>query len=441
MTLSDRRQLSTASTRHFRYGLTLIEIMIAMTMTLIVLGAMMIAFQYASQQMKVGRAVIEMSNQLRSAQELIRSDLEGVTVDPRPWSQTADANGAFEYIEGVRRDDSDAADPLFNYLGDLDDALVFTARSNGRPFRGRYNGKILESTIAEIIWWTYHDDRNADMKVDYDESVTVYRRVLLVRPDLSADPDPNWLSVSNDPNFFQLNDISTRNSSGQLVANSLADLSLRQNRYCHGPVFPHPLMRNELVDRRKAALDPSGTLVFTGDDIVLTDTCGFDVRVYSPDSQIYQVANMVVEPGDPGFTAGGSDDGAFVDLGFNIDHLAGNPPTAGTPFDPNPWFGDWPTYKSGCYYPSANGNGRELVYDTWTPFYEHDGVAQYSSPADAGTNGLDDDGANGVDDNTERDTMPPYPAPLRGIKVSFRIVEKGTKQVRQTSVVHSFLPQ
>ena len=42
-----------------RRGLTLIEIMIALTMTLIVLGAMMQAFQYASGQMQMGRATME----------------------------------------------------------------------------------------------------------------------------------------------------------------------------------------------------------------------------------------------------------------------------------------------------------------------------------------------------------------------------------------------
>ena len=41
-----------------RRGLTLIEIMIALTMTLIVLGAMMQAFQYASGQMQMGREEI-----------------------------------------------------------------------------------------------------------------------------------------------------------------------------------------------------------------------------------------------------------------------------------------------------------------------------------------------------------------------------------------------
>ena len=70
-----------------RFGLTLVEIMIALTMTLIVLGAMMTAFSFASQQMQMGRGVMEMANRLRAAEELFRSDLRNVTV-AIPWARS-----------------------------------------------------------------------------------------------------------------------------------------------------------------------------------------------------------------------------------------------------------------------------------------------------------------------------------------------------------------
>ena len=79
-----------------RRGLTLIEIMIALTMTLIVLGAMMQAFQYASGQMQMGRATMELANRLRSAEELLRSDLSNLTVEPRPYTGNTNPNGYFE---------------------------------------------------------------------------------------------------------------------------------------------------------------------------------------------------------------------------------------------------------------------------------------------------------------------------------------------------------
>ena len=55
-----------------RAGLSLVEIMIALTMTLIVLVSMMSAFQYASAEMQNGRATLEMANRIRVA-ELIAS--------------------------------------------------------------------------------------------------------------------------------------------------------------------------------------------------------------------------------------------------------------------------------------------------------------------------------------------------------------------------------
>ena len=56
-------------------------------------------------------------------------------------------------------------------------------------------------------------------------------------------------------------------------------------------------------------------------------------------------------------------------------------------------------------------------------------------------NGIDDDNQNGVDDAGERETSPPYPAPLRGIEVRIRVMDYSTRQVRQVSVVADFVPE
>ena len=169
-----------------RSGLTLVEIMIALTMTLIVLGAMMTAFQFASEQMQMGRAVMEMANRLRVAEELLRDDLSNLTVDPRPYTESTNPNGYFEIVEGPLRDLSfpltafdagndgildgildsngnlvpnpidvattggvdlngnfvddrfDSTMPGNSYKGDYDDVWMGTVRSDQQPFRGRY---------------------------------------------------------------------------------------------------------------------------------------------------------------------------------------------------------------------------------------------------------------------------------------------------------------
>jgi hypothetical protein len=50
-----------------------------------------------------------------------------------------------------------------------------------------------------------------------------------------------------------------------------------------------------------------------------------------------------------------------------------------------------------------------------------------------------DDNANGlVDDVTERDTLPPYNVPLRGIKVTIRVYEPSSQTVREAVVIQNF---
>jgi hypothetical protein len=95
-------------------------------------------------------------------------------------------------------------------LGDIDDVLIFTARAKEKPYQGRVLGDpevrtagrtfyqsrfvtmpgreavhLIESNYAEIIWWTQWDDVNGNGRRDPGE-VTLYRRVLLIRPDITV---------------------------------------------------------------------------------------------------------------------------------------------------------------------------------------------------------------------------------------------------------------
>ena len=435
-----------------RIGLSLIEILIALTMTLIVLGAMMTAFQFASEKMQAGRAMMELANRARTAESLLRSDLANLTLEPRPYSQTTIPPGYFEYVEGPYRDGIDpilntSGRPKDNYLGDIDDILAMTVRSSGRAFKGRYNNGIIESPIAEVVWFTTVNDLDTGAVVEFDESlgfadsVRIHRRALLIRPDLTGSGLPTGQLLDDVNNvtavaFMQANDISVRITPGTAVntfdvfANGLTDLGERKNRFCHRYAdsiathqFPNILRREWLITR------------MTPDDILLTDVAGFNVQVYSPNSAVNNIADMIIEPGDPGFVSTGSTPalGGFVDLGFNAAASGSG------------WFHEFPNAKSNCQYSlptPATATLFDCVYDTWTPVYESDGVDQDGdSLVDEGTDGIDNDNANGVDDNRERETLPPYPHPIRGLKVSIRLIEKGSKQVHQTSVIQSFVPE
>jgi hypothetical protein len=102
-----------------------------------------------------------------------------------------------------------------------------------------------------------------------------------------------------------------------------------------------------------------------------------------------------------------------------------------------------------------------VYYDTWAQSYERDGINQdvnfegaNSHLADQGTDGLDGEPnpqpsppappfiyRNGVDDMNERETAPPFDYPLRGIEVTIRLYEPGTRQVRQATVGADFIPE
>ncbi|MEQ1905695.1 MAG: prepilin-type N-terminal cleavage/methylation domain-containing protein [Pirellulaceae bacterium] len=455
-----------------RRGMTLIEVLIAMTMTLIVLGAMMAAFRYASGEISKGRAMIELSNQLRIAQEIMRTDLEGVTVDMRPWAITAGPNGYFEYIEGVRKDyTANNLNVVNGIFGDVDDVIAMTVR--GKEFHGRDQfGDDVTSNVAEVIWWVSFENRAGSPGIvgsglDYDESVKVFRRQLLVLPQR-----PRITNQTRDyfNNFQVLADFSVRfedpdnDQVGDIVFNSLEDLAKRENRYCHhllnypqplpnppydGPLYPFLLDSNSLFDKQQTGdrletaaaflglLNPALARRFAGNDVMISDVVGFDVQVYSPNTVIQMNGGLPVAPSDIGYNAVGvtnADQGTFVDLGWS-----------GVAFDPTlPEFStlpNQPTGVLGTVFPMP-------TLDTFSKHYESNGVnddndfdASLNPLIDEATNGLDDDLANGVDDNGERETLPPYPFRIAGIKVSFRIVERTTKQVRQTSVVHSFLPK
>ena len=460
-----------------RSGLTLIEIMIALVMTLIILLAMMRAFRYANEEIAKGRAMIELSNQLRTSQETLRADLAGVTANMQPMARFGSPSGYFEYIEGPTRDNSAqlagrTADAIF---GDVDDVLCFTTRSDGQAFRGRlFNAAnsttaIIESSLAEVIWWTdYQENPPGNNRLDYDENLFVRRRALLLRPDLdlSAIPANNFAAVQR---FFLNNDISARwiDSDGdgtrdRLVANSLEDLDKRENRFAHFTypasltdpytatlaTYPFALDRATLASFRLALTGPgnlpnlSGQQTnFAGNDVMNTDACAFDVRIFSPNVPVNQVNQIPLLPSDPGYASGTLlTVGGFVDLNYDSVPFSSNTPAFSTAPAASPQNAALNFSFTSPNWLSSTA-GQDFVVDTFTRFYEVNGRDDDGTlGVDQAYNGLDDNSLNGVDDNTERETLPPYPYQISGIEVTLGVHERTTKQSRRTSIVSKFAP-
>ena len=290
----------------------------------------------------------------------------------------------------------------------------------------------VESQYAEVIWFTVHFDRNNNGTVDFDERVDLCRRQLVIAPSATVTPP----ALGTDFAPLKLNDISYRiegaAGSETCVRNTLFNLADRANRFCHNPTtYPHFLSRlggnpiaaspYALENTRRGVTNPITLAIEpSGDDVILTNVAGFDVKAFFNTANVSTNAGLYYEPDDipniSGTAPGGfttSSIGAFSDL-----------TTIGPPNRPTDWV-----------EPLDSATPTTLtrhVYDTWWNGYDV-GAAAYD--------GIDNDGQNGVDDLAERTAIPPYFDPLTGIKVVFRVIDRNTKQVRQTTVIKSFIPE
>ncbi|MDG1807437.1 MAG: prepilin-type N-terminal cleavage/methylation domain-containing protein [Pirellulaceae bacterium] len=414
--------------RRSRQGLTLVELLIAVSLTLIIVAAMIRAFKSTGDSISLGRAKMDMHNKIRVVTETLRRDLQNATHAPNP--RAGNSAGYFEIIEGLETDAVHATSDI-SFLGDHDDILALTVKSKGEPFRGRFNGVWVESYLAEVIWWVVHDDTDGSDEAGYDESLRLYRRVLLIRPDLVT------LAVDLDT-FQRDNDVSARYSDDGtgLVMNSLAELANRKNRFAHNPnQFPFE------IDDVSAALLPLEN-DFEGQDLMLDNCVAFDVKVFDPTAEVFTptaVGNglgQVVDWDDPGFAGvvaafpptsnanAYSQNGAYVNLGY--DEAVAND---------NRWFSNIPFFNN---YPLG---WNKKTYCTWWEGYERDGFDQDQNGAiDQGIDGIDNNADGIIDDNLEQETQPPYAYPLRSLEVRVRMIEKKSNQILQQTVRESFVP-
>jgi len=214
-----------------------------------------------------------------------------------------------------------------------------------------------------------------------------------------------------------------------------------------------------IFDSRMSVIRPDGS-TFTransstriGEDVILTNVIGFDVRVFDPGAPVGVPAggDSAVVPGDGGFAATPvAANGAYVDLGWNKGPY-GVVATSGQ----RPRFANLAEPLSGL----RNAAG-PAIWDTWSTHYESNGVDDDNDGvADEGADGLDNDSDGKVDESPydvdgdglftgagddpgELETLPPYRFPLRGIEIRLRCYEPSSRQVRQVTIRHSFVPR
>jgi prepilin-type N-terminal cleavage/methylation domain-containing protein len=238
-----------------RRAFTLVEMLVAMAITLVMMAAVVTLFANVSHSVRNRRATIEMSGQLRHLRNVLQQDLQGATCPGVTWQRPESNHGYIELIEGQYKEGyaSNLIDgvmpptpvnpeidhrlsiiPSSNLpftdvsgqenwitdaagLGDYDDILMLTVRNEHEPFIGRMprnvrpnNGKAVgfenweytsvESTLAEVVWYAienpgYPDDPNDASDGTADPTAgrffgepgmrTIYRRTLLIAPWLN----------------------------------------------------------------------------------------------------------------------------------------------------------------------------------------------------------------------------------------------------------------
>src|SRR3954464_15376829 len=85
-------------------GFTLIEMLVAMAITLVMMGAVVTLFANLSNSVRNRRATPEMAGQLRHVRNVLQQDLQGATCPGVTWQRPESNHGYISIIEGPRKE-------------------------------------------------------------------------------------------------------------------------------------------------------------------------------------------------------------------------------------------------------------------------------------------------------------------------------------------------
>ncbi len=383
----------TFPTAAVRAGFSLTELLVASAVALVVMAGVATMIGTFGRAASQSQALVALAGRMRGTAWQLRQDLSGVTAELVPWVRPESNSGYFELLEGPQADTGGAA----ALTGDTDDILLFTTRAVAGPFVGRYGSNSIESDCAELAWFCR---QAAVQPLPGTTLFNLYRRQLLVVGG-AATPVPVANLVSS--NSTPLYDLSLRREGASAVPNTLADLTKRENRLflwsgtgqLRSGTFPFAVVTDGTARLPSAATFDNTDRVW--EDVLLTNVISFDVRVFDPQSPA---------------------DSAYV-------QLSGSPSATST-----------------LLRAADNRSRLSSTYDTWSLHYEFNGLDEDNDGViDDGTDGLDNNNNGVPDDPAEYETSPPYPVPLRGIEVRIRCYEPSSREVRQMTVRHSFVPK
>ena len=176
-----------------RGGFTLLEVMIAMAVTLLMMLALAQIFRVIGESMKQGRAALELNNRLQGVAHRIRNDLDHLTTAARPPADPATAMGYLKIYDGSLTDYSTAVeDQQHSRYGDVDDIFMGTASAGNTWFTGKVPLFVLKGAAPTA-------------PADY-AMVTIAAQhaeiIAFVQPVVSS--GPNGENPNRDPNYYLL---------------------------------------------------------------------------------------------------------------------------------------------------------------------------------------------------------------------------------------------
>jgi hypothetical protein len=98
--------------------------------------------------------------------------------------------------------------------------------------------------------------------------------------------------------------------------------------------------------------------------------------------------------------------------------------------------------KTWLYFPLSDTTNykQPATFDTWSFHYEMDGINEVTGTTTDADQGTDQIVAIQTG-SSDYETSPPYPVPLRGVKIRIRCYEPDSRDVREVTVTESFVPQ
>lgn len=167
------------------------EMLIAMTVTLLMMVAAARAFAFVGARIRESRGNVQLSNELRDITTRLNDETTRCTVSLAPTIGRDDPAGYFMYYEGPV---TDATSSLFrasldadgnvdvpdSRYGDFDDYLAFTAIApKGSWFSGKVPRYVLDQRAADVAGTTYTLPADDPITPNIDESQVPFEPVMI----------------------------------------------------------------------------------------------------------------------------------------------------------------------------------------------------------------------------------------------------------------------